>query len=87
MYLHAVIRVQDRDGLRRHLGARGVDARVHYYPPAYLHRAFRDRMPYRRGDFPITERLGDESLSLPAHPGVGDAEVDYVVDQIAGFFR
>jgi len=87
VYLHAVIRVPDRDGLRRHLDARGVDARVHYYPPAYLHRAFRDRVPYRRGDFPVTETLCDESLSLPAHPGVGEADVDYVVEQIAGFFR
>jgi len=87
VYLHVVIRLRDRDALRRHLDAHGVDARVHYYPPAYLHRAFRDRVPYRRGDFPITETLCDESLSLPAHPGIGEAEVDSVVDQIAAFFR
>src|SRR3990172_4559644 len=87
VYLHVVIRLRDRDAVRRHLAAKGVDARVHYYPPVYLHRAFRDRVPYRRGDFPVTEVLCDESLSLPAHPGIGEAEVDYVVDQIEGFFQ
>jgi dTDP-4-amino-4,6-dideoxygalactose transaminase len=85
-YLHAAIRVRDRPSLMRHLARRGVDARAHYYAPAYLRRAFRDRMPYRRGDFPITEALWKESLSLPAHPGIGETEVDYVVDEIARFF-
>lgn len=82
-----MIRVRERDALRRHLAARGIDARVHYYPPAYLHHAFRDRLRYRRGDFPVTEKLCAESLSLPAHPGLGEGEVDYVTDQIADFFQ
>jgi dTDP-4-amino-4,6-dideoxygalactose transaminase len=86
-YLHFVVRLSDRDALRQHLVDRGVDARVHYDPPAYLHRAFRDRLTYRQGAFPITEALSGECLSLPCHPGLGDAEVDYVIEQIAAFFR
>lgn len=86
-YLHVAIRVGDRDGLRRHLAARGVDARASFYPPAYLHHAVRGRVPYRRGDFPIAEALCEECLSLPAHPGAGEREVDYVVEQVAEFFR
>jgi dTDP-4-amino-4,6-dideoxygalactose transaminase len=85
-YLHFVIRLRERDALRRHLAARGVDARVHYDPPAYLHRAFRDRLAHRQGDFPLTDATSRECLSLPCHPGVGEAEVDYVVEQIAEFF-
>jgi dTDP-4-amino-4,6-dideoxygalactose transaminase len=86
-YLHVTIRLRDRDALQGHLGRLGVDARVQCYTPAYLRRAFRDRMPYRRGDFPVTEALWRESLSLPAHPGIGAAEVDCVVDQIVEFFK
>jgi dTDP-4-amino-4,6-dideoxygalactose transaminase len=86
-HLHVTIRLRERDALQRHLERHGVDARVQYYTPPYLHRAFRDRMPYRRGDFPITEALWKESLSLPAHPGIGETEADYIVDQIEGFFQ
>lgn len=84
-YLHFVIRLPARDALRRHLVAHGVDARVHYDPPAYLHRAFRDRLPYGPGDFPITETMSRECLSLPCHPGVSDAQIGDIVAQIATF--
>lgn len=86
VYLHFVIRLRERDALRQHLVEHGVDARIHYDPPPYLHRAFRDRLTYRQGDFPITEAICRECVSLPCHPGVGEAEVDYVVEQVAGFF-
>jgi dTDP-4-amino-4,6-dideoxygalactose transaminase len=86
-YLHVTIRLRDRDALQRHLERQGVDARVICYTPAYLRRAFRDRVPYRLGDFPVAEALWKESLSLPAHPGIGAAEVDHVVDEIEGFFH
>ena len=86
VYLHFAIRLPERDALRRHLEAHGVDARILYDPPAYLHRAFRDRLPYRRGNFPVTEAICRECLSLPCHPGIGETEVDYVIEQMAGFF-
>jgi dTDP-3-amino-3,4,6-trideoxy-alpha-D-glucose transaminase len=86
-YLHVAIRLRDRNALRLHLARRGIDARVQYYTPAYLGRTIRNSVPYRLGDFPLAEALWKESLSLPAHPGLREAEIDYVVDEIAAFFR
>ncbi|HET9000627.1 MAG TPA: DegT/DnrJ/EryC1/StrS family aminotransferase, partial [bacterium] len=86
-HLHFVIRVKNRDALRRHLTGQGIDARVHYAPPAHLHRAFMERLPYREGEFPVAETLSRECLSLPCTPNVGPAEIEYVVDRIADFYR
>lgn len=86
-HLHFVIRVKDRDALRRHVTGQGIDARVHYAPPAHLHRAFVERLPYREGEFPVAETLSRECLSLPCTPNVGPAEIEYVVDRIADFYR
>jgi dTDP-4-amino-4,6-dideoxygalactose transaminase len=86
-YLHYVVRAGDRDRLRRHLAAAGIDARVHYEWPAHLHRGFAGRLAYRSGDFPVAEAICRECLSLPAHPGVGPAEVDEIVERIRTFYR
>ena len=87
VYLHFVVRVKDRDPLRRHLAEHGVTAGIHYAPPAHLHRAIAERLSYRQGEFPIAETLSRECLSLPCHPNVGPVEVEYVVDRIADFYR
>jgi dTDP-4-amino-4,6-dideoxygalactose transaminase len=39
-----------------------------------------------RGDFPITEKLAAQSLSLPMFPEITEAQVRYVAAQIATFF-
>jgi UDP-2-acetamido-2-deoxy-ribo-hexuluronate aminotransferase len=88
-YLHFVVRarsLRERDGLRAHLAGRGIETAVHYTPPSYLHEGLRGRLPYRRGDFPVTEALSDELLSLPCHPAIGNAEVGAVVEQIKAFY-
>jgi dTDP-4-amino-4,6-dideoxygalactose transaminase len=89
-YLHFAVRARglgERDALRAHLADRGIETGVHYTPPSYLHEGLRGLMPYRRGNFPVTEALADELLSLPCHPAIGEAEVAAVVEQIEAFYR
>lgn len=62
-----VVRVPDREVVRERLGAAGVDTLIHYPIPPHLQRAYAD-LGYRRGDFPIAERLASEILSLPMGP-------------------
>jgi len=87
VYLHFVVRTPDRDALRAHLADRGVETGVHYWPPSYLHAAFRARLPYRPGAFPIAEAQAAECLSLPCNPTVDERAVEYVVEQISDFYR
>jgi dTDP-4-amino-4,6-dideoxygalactose transaminase len=85
-FLHYVVRLDRRDVLMEHLAARGVSTSVHYPVPVHRHAAFAGRLPYREGQFPETERACREILSLPCHPAVGEAEVEYVAAAIADFY-
>jgi dTDP-4-amino-4,6-dideoxygalactose transaminase len=85
VYQTFVIRADRRDDLQRHLAARGVDAKVHYPTPLHLQEAAAD-LGYSRGDFPITERLATEILSLPIYPELTEAQQEAVVDGVRSFY-
>jgi dTDP-3-amino-3,4,6-trideoxy-alpha-D-glucose transaminase len=85
-YLHYVIRTDDRDALREHLLAQGIEAKIHFAIPIHLHRAFARAFGIPRGTFPAAERLCDRVLSLPVAPHVTDADVHTVVGHIGAFF-
>lgn len=86
-FLHYVVRLDARDALMDHLRALGVTTSVHYPVPVHRHEAFTGRLPYREGQFPAAEAACREILSLPCHPAVGEAEIEYVVAGIAEFYR
>jgi dTDP-4-amino-4,6-dideoxygalactose transaminase len=72
-----VIRSPQRDAIRDALAARGVGTGIHYPIPIHLQPACRD-LGYAAGDFPISEWIAAEVLSLPMHPFLTDEDVDYV---------
>ena len=80
-----IIESAHRDALRLHLKASGVETGIHYPVPIHLLPAYAD-LQYMRGDFPITERLAEHSLSLPMFPELTEAQVRYVAAQITTFF-
>ena len=49
-----------------------------YFTPIHLQPFYRDTFGYRRGDFPITEYLGDVSLALPFSSVMSEEQVDRV---------
>jgi dTDP-4-amino-4,6-dideoxygalactose transaminase len=54
---------------------------IHYPVPPHLQPAYHE-LGYRRGDFPVSEAIHDEILSLPMGPHLDDTQVDYVIDTI-----
>lgn len=62
-----VIRVQYRDQVQRHLAQAEIATQVHYPIPLHLQRPYAG-LGYKEGDFPVTERLAGEILSLPMYP-------------------
>ena len=54
---------------------------IHYPIPPHLQPAYAT-LGYRRGDFPIAERIHDEVMSLPIGPTMSDDQVAYVIDVI-----
>jgi dTDP-4-amino-4,6-dideoxygalactose transaminase len=66
-----VVRVADREQLKDHLEAAGIGVGIHYPIPLHLQKAYADSH-YKRGDFPVTERVAAEILSLPMFPGLSE---------------
>jgi len=76
-----VVRVQDRDRVMKELGARGISCGLHYPIPLHLQAAYRD-LGYRKGDFPVTEKVAESILSLPIFPHMTEDMLDFVCYEI-----
>ena len=67
----------DRDEVMRRLEAAGIPSRP-YFSPIHLQPFYRQTFGYERGDFPVTELLGDVSLALPFSGVMSEEQVDRV---------
>ena len=81
-----VIRVADREQLKDSLAAAGIGTGIHYPIPLHLQKAYAT-LPYKKGDFPVTERVAAEILSLPMFPGLTEAMQVRVAEQTAACVR
>ncbi|MDC1158669.1 DegT/DnrJ/EryC1/StrS family aminotransferase [Pelagibacteraceae bacterium] len=80
------INVKKRDELQQYLIKNKIDAKVHYPIPIHLQRAAKF-LKYKKGDFPIAEKLASTSLSLPVHEFITKRHVDHVVKTIEKFYQ
>jgi dTDP-4-amino-4,6-dideoxygalactose transaminase len=62
-----VVRTANRDGLMSYLKTAGIGTGIHYPIPLHLQRAYR-LLRYAEGDFPATEKVAAEIVSLPMFP-------------------
>jgi dTDP-4-amino-4,6-dideoxygalactose transaminase len=81
-----VIRARDRDALAAHLKSAGVQTEVYYPCPMHLQACFAD-LGLAPGSFPVAEACALDSLALPVAPETSGAAIEYVVGQIAAFYR
>lgn len=72
------MRKQVIDGLAK----RGIGSMCYYPVPLHLQEAY-SHYGYKQGDFPITERLAGEVLSLPMFPELKDQEIQAIGGAIA----
>lgn len=68
----------DRDALREQLSAAGIPSVSYYAVPLHLQPVF-DYLGHEAGDFPISEKVANEGISLPMNPYLTDEEIDSVV--------
>ena len=60
------------------LGARGIGVSVNYRP-VHLTTYFRETFGYRPGMFPVAERIGETTVSLPTYPSLSESHLEAVV--------
>jgi dTDP-4-amino-4,6-dideoxygalactose transaminase len=82
IYNQYVIRIPDRDRVRRELAARGIGTEVYYPVPFHLQECFAD-LGYAKGAFPHAEAAAATSLALPIYPELTPAQQATVVEEIA----
>jgi dTDP-4-amino-4,6-dideoxygalactose transaminase len=79
------IKVKDRDELKSYLAENGVPSMIYYPVPLHLQEAY--KYGYKQGDFPVTEKISGEILSLPIHTELGTDQIDYISEKIKNFYR
>jgi len=88
IYHQYAIRVKRglRDALQNFLRDNEIGTAVYYPLPLHLQECFQ-YLGYKRGDFPVAEKISEEILSLPVYPELTHKMQDYVVDKIKEFFK
>ena len=80
------INVKKRDLLKKYLIKNNIDAKVHYPIPVHLQKAAK-YLKYKKGDFPIAEKMANTSLSLPVHEFIKEKHIKFMVDLIDKFYQ
>jgi dTDP-4-amino-4,6-dideoxygalactose transaminase len=73
-----VIKTQNRAALQKHLKEKGTDTGIHYPTPIHLQKAYAF-LGYKQGDFPFSEKLAKEILSLPMYAELTEEKIEEVV--------
>lgn len=84
VYHLMVVLTPQRDKLLKFLQNNGVGVSIHYPNPIHLTKTFSNLG--KKGNFPVSEKVCNEVLSLPIYPQLKVEEIKYVTDLINDFF-
>lgn len=74
-----------RDELQKFLQAKGIPSMIYYPHPLHIQEAYRF-LGYHKGDFPVSEKLSQQVLSLPMHTELDEEQLSYIVSAVREFF-
>ncbi len=82
------IRIIDanRDGLMQHLLDKGIPCAIYYPIPLHAQKAYADTR-YKEENFPVTNQLAREVLSLPMHTELDQEQINYITDAILDYLN
>jgi UDP-2-acetamido-2-deoxy-ribo-hexuluronate aminotransferase len=76
----------NRNGLMQHLLDKGIPCAIYYPIPLHSQKAYTDSR-YKEEDFPVTNQLVTEVLSLPMHTELDDEQIKYITDSILEYLQ
>jgi dTDP-4-amino-4,6-dideoxygalactose transaminase len=75
-----------RDELAEHLAAKNIPFGVYYPIPLHKQKAYIDKR-YKESDFPVTNQLIKEVISLPMHTELEDDQISFITDTVIQFLK
>lgn len=76
-----LVPVEKRDRILCQLQDRGIGVAVNYRA-IHLLTYYRQTYGYERGIFPIAEKIGDSTITLPLYPKLSNEEVQYIIKAV-----
>ncbi|MGJ8735847.1 DegT/DnrJ/EryC1/StrS family aminotransferase [Zobellia laminariae] len=73
-----------RDALVKHLAEKDIPCGVYYPIPLHKQKAYVDER-YNEADFPVTNQLVKEVISLPMHTELDDEQIDFITKTVVDF--
>ena len=80
IYNQYVIRVQNRDEMRKHLSENEIGSEIYYPVPFHLQECFKE---LNQSGFPVAEDASLKSIALPIYPELTEDMISFVVETIA----
>ncbi len=77
---------KDRDGLMKHLQELGIPCAIYYPIPLHLQKAYQDER-YVDADFPNTNLLCKEVISLPMHTELDDEQITFITQSVLNYIN
>jgi perosamine synthetase len=71
----------DRDMVLKKLTQKGIGC-SNYFSPIHLQPFYREKFGYKRGDFPVTEKISERTIALPFYNNLREAQIDYVCENL-----
>ncbi|WP_395490621.1 DegT/DnrJ/EryC1/StrS family aminotransferase [Cedecea davisae] len=79
-----VIATPEREALQTWLSERSVQTLIHYPIPPHKQQAYKE---WNQRQYPLTEKIHQQVISLPLDPTMTDDDVKYVIDVLNGWER
>lgn len=86
VYHQYTLKIKDgkRDALAKHLQEKGIPFGIYYPIPLHRQKAYLDER-YNEADFPVTNMLVQEVISLPMHTELDDEQINFITSAIKEF--
>jgi len=85
IYHQYTVAVSERDRLQEYLAEKEIGSAIFYPKPLHLQGCF-SSLGYDKGDFPVSEQLCREVLSLPIYPELTKQQIEYVANTVLEFY-
>ncbi|MCX7832694.1 MAG: DegT/DnrJ/EryC1/StrS family aminotransferase [Ignavibacteria bacterium] len=85
IYNQYVIRIQERDALKKYLAENEIGTEIYYPVPFHRQECFR-YLNCDLNSYPISDDSANSSLALPIYPELSYEQIHYVVQKISDFY-